>query len=135
MLTKSFYTIITGRVTTPAPSTTCIDRIPNCKDYTNSVCTGQYVSWAEYNCPKFCNLCGKYHFSNFCVFFQISWSVWEFLFSPLGYYNIPPLSTVKISLFKMLDKPHALNIKIKLVAKVESICNVAPHVSVKVSTY
>jgi len=51
--------ILTGRVTTPAPSTVCADQIPNCKDYTSTVCTGQYASWAQFNCPKFCNLCGR----------------------------------------------------------------------------
>ncbi|XP_046585113.1 uncharacterized protein LOC124292110 [Haliotis rubra] len=45
-------------VTQPVPSQQCVDEIPNCKEYGQSVCTdSQYKTWVQDNCASYCNLC------------------------------------------------------------------------------
>ena len=39
-------------------SSFCTDKISNCADYSQSVCTNPgYTQWVSENCPKFCNKC------------------------------------------------------------------------------
>ena len=67
-----------GPSTTPASTGPCKNAIPNCDQYGQSSCTGQFLPWAKANCPVYCNLCGTYHklftvelsqSGNTCVFF------------------------------------------------------------------
>ena len=50
-----------GPSTTPASTGPCKNAIPNCDQYGQSACTGQFLPWAKANCPVYCNLCGTYH--------------------------------------------------------------------------
>ncbi|XP_048747184.2 uncharacterized protein LOC125659539 isoform X2 [Ostrea edulis] len=43
----------TTTTTTPKP---CVDKLPNCKRYSTDSCTN-YRSWAEVNCPAYCQFC------------------------------------------------------------------------------
>ncbi|XP_070207007.1 uncharacterized protein [Littorina saxatilis] len=40
--------------TTPAR---CVDKLTNCKSYSQQYCEGDYLTWAADNCPARCNLC------------------------------------------------------------------------------
>ncbi|XP_062566547.1 uncharacterized protein LOC134228871 [Saccostrea cucullata] len=37
----------------------CVDKIPDCAEYTLDSCKPQYVTWAYENCPDFCGFCRK----------------------------------------------------------------------------
>ena len=39
---------------------TCVDKLPDCAEYTKSACQEPYVSWAYHNCPAFCGFCRKF---------------------------------------------------------------------------
>lgn len=38
---------------------TCIDKIPDCAEYTSQACDPPFVTWSQQNCPAFCGFCGK----------------------------------------------------------------------------
>ena len=58
------YSQVTPPAVTPstAPSGNCTDRISNCQQYGQSICSNTaYQSWAKRNCQAFCRIgCRKY---------------------------------------------------------------------------
>lgn len=42
----------------PTAASACVDKIPNCADYTKEACP-KYPGWAGANCKKYCDLCRK----------------------------------------------------------------------------
>ena len=43
---------------TAAPNRQCVDKL-NCQEYGQYVCKQPYLDWAQANCRKYCNFCGK----------------------------------------------------------------------------
>lgn len=41
-------------------SDVCVDKRPDCADFTLNACKAPYVNWAHANCPAFCGFCRKY---------------------------------------------------------------------------
>lgn len=35
----------------------CVDKLPDCADFTLNACKAPYVNWAHANCPAFCGFC------------------------------------------------------------------------------
>lgn len=53
---SSYYLCWWKGLPTPAPP--CVDKIPNCNQYSKEACTSSsYRAWAEDNCRAHCNFC------------------------------------------------------------------------------
>ncbi|CAC5378859.1 COL6A [Mytilus coruscus] len=52
----------TTEATTISPTSVCVDVIPNCNQYGQTVCVGTYKPWASRNCAYYCKLCNDEQF-------------------------------------------------------------------------
>ncbi|VDI82670.1 Hypothetical predicted protein [Mytilus galloprovincialis] len=56
-VTTILKTLPPPTTTTATTTSSCVDVIPNCKQYGPTVCLGTYKPWASRNCAYYCKLC------------------------------------------------------------------------------